>query len=63
MIIVEVNKEKNLETALRTYKNKVQRVRQIQELRHRQTYVKPSVKRREEILKAVYVQKMKNGLN
>jgi small subunit ribosomal protein S21 len=63
MIIIEVNKEKNIESALRIYKNKVQKSRQIQELRERQTYVKPSVKKREQVLKAIYVQKLKNGLN
>jgi small subunit ribosomal protein S21 len=62
MLIVDLTKEKNIESALRTYKNKVQRTRQIQELRERQVYVKPSVKRREEVLKASYVQKLKNGL-
>jgi len=59
MIIVEVNKEKNIESALRIYKQKVQRTKQIQMLRERQTYVKQSVKRREEILKAIYIQKIK----
>jgi small subunit ribosomal protein S21 len=63
MIIIEVNKEKNIESALRSYKNKVQKSRQIQQLRERQTYVKPSVKKREQVLKAIYVQKLKNGLN
>jgi small subunit ribosomal protein S21 len=63
MIIIEVNKEKNIESALRIYKNKVQKSRQIQQLRERQTYVKPSVKKREQVLKAIYVQKLKNGLN
>jgi small subunit ribosomal protein S21 len=63
MIIIEVNKEKNIESALRTYKNKVQKSRQIQELRDRQTYKKPSIKKREQVLKAIYVQKVKNGLN
>lgn len=59
MIIIEVNKEKNIESALRIYKQKVQRTKQIQMLRERQTYVKQSVKRREEILKAIYIQKIK----
>lgn len=62
MIIIEVNKEKNLETALRTYKNKVQKIKQVQNLRERQTYTKPSVKRRAEILKAIHVEKIKNGI-
>lgn len=60
MLIIEVNKEKSIESALKTYKAKVQKTKQIQELRERQEYVKPSVKRRSEILKAKYVQKLKN---
>lgn len=62
MIIIDVNKEKNIESALRTYKNKVQKTKQIQNLRERQTYTKPSVKRRAQVLKAIYVGKIKNGL-
>ena len=63
MIIINLSKEKNLESALRTYKQKVQKTKQIQKLRERQEFVKPSVKRRKEVLKAVYVQQIKNGLN
>ncbi len=63
MIIIDLSKEKNIETALRTYKNKVQKTKQIQKLRERQEFVKPSVVRRKEVLKAVYVQQIKNGLN
>ena len=63
MIIINVSKEKNIESALRTYKQKVQKTKQIQKLRERQEIVKPSVKRRKEVLKAVYVQQIKNGLN
>ena len=63
MIIIDVTKERNIESALRTYKSKVQKTKQIQKLRDRQEYVKPSVTRRKEVLKAIYVQKTKNGLN
>lgn len=63
MIIIKLTNEKNLESALRTYKNKVNRTKQNQELRERQEYVKPSIKRREEVLNAIYVTKTKNGLN
>ncbi len=58
-----VNVDKSIEYALKIYKSKVQRTKQIQKLRKRQEFVKPSVKRREEILKAQYVQQLKNGLN
>ena len=63
MIIVDLSKEKSIETALRTYKNKVQKVKQVQELRDRQVFVKPSVKKRTEKLKAVYIQQKRNGLS
>lgn len=63
MIIIDLSKEKNLETALRSYKNKVQKTKQIQNLRERKEFVKPSVVRRKEVLKAIYVEQIKNGLN
>ena len=63
MIIIDLNNEKSIESALRTYKQKVQRTKQIQKLRERQEFVKPSVKKRSERLKAIYVQQIKNGLN
>ena len=63
MIIVDLSKEKSIETALRTYKNKVQKVKQVQELRERQVFVKPSVKKRTQKLKAVYIQQKRNGLS
>ena len=63
MIIIDVTKERSIETALRTYKNKVQKTKQIQKLRERQEFVKPSVTKRKEVLKAKYVQQIINGLN
>jgi len=63
MIIIDLSKEKSIETALRTYKQKVQKTKQVQKLRERQQFVKPSVKKRTERLKAIYVQQIKNGLS
>lgn len=54
MIIVNVNG--SIEQALKQYKNKHNRIGIIDELRERQTYTKPSVKRRTELLKAKYVE-------
>jgi len=62
MIIINISKEKNIESALRTYKAKVQKTKQIQKLRERQEFVKPSVIRRKEVLKAIYLEQKKNGL-
>ena len=63
MIIIDVTKEKNIESALRTYKQKVQKTKQVQKLRARQEFVKPSVNKRKEVLNAIYVQQKKNGLS
>ena len=63
MIIIDLSKEKSIETALRTYKQKVQKTKQVQKLRERQEFTKPSVKKRTEKLKAVYVQQKRNGLS
>jgi small subunit ribosomal protein S21 len=45
MLIVEV-KSGNIEAALKQYKKKVQSSKQIEQLRDRQTFTKPSVKKR-----------------
>jgi small subunit ribosomal protein S21 len=63
MIIINIANEKSLESALRTYKSKVQKTKQIQKLRERQQFVKPSVTKRTGKLKAIYSEKLKNGLN
>ncbi len=54
MIIVDVLKCKSIDQALKQYKSKHNKLGIVKELRARQEYVKPSVKRREEILNAVY---------
>lgn len=61
MLIIDV--KKGIEVALKQYKNKVHKVKQIQQLRERQEFVKPSVKKRNQTLKAIYVQSVKDGLD
>jgi small subunit ribosomal protein S21 len=58
MIIVPVKEGENIDRALKKFKRKFEKTGVIRELRSRQAYVKPSVRRREEIKKAVYVQQM-----
>jgi len=45
MLVIEI-KNGNIEGALKIYKKKVQSTKQIEQLRERQTYEKPSVKKR-----------------
>ncbi len=57
MLIVKVEKNLTLEKALKIYKSKVIKTRQSKELNERKEFQKKSVKRRNEISKAKYVQK------
>ena len=58
MIIVPIKEGEDIEKALKKFKRKFEKTGALRELRARKTFVKPSVKRREEIKKAIYVQKM-----
>lgn len=54
MLIIERRDNETIDQALRRYKRKHRNVKLRQELRDRQHYTKPSVKRRNEILSASY---------
>lgn len=58
MIIVPVKEGENIDRALKKFKRKFEKTGVIRELRARQAFIKPSVRRREEIKKAAYVQQM-----
>lgn len=62
MLIIEVQDADSIEKALKKYKKKFERTAVLKQLRGRKTFVKPSVKRRSEILKAVYRNKMVSEL-
>jgi len=55
MIIIDT-RNKPIEQVLKLYKNKHNKIGIVKELRERQTFTKPSVKRRTELLKAQYVE-------
>jgi ribosomal protein S21 len=57
MLIVKVDKNVTLEKALKIYKSKVIKTRQSKELNERKEFQKKSVKNRNMISKAKYVQK------
>ena len=56
MLIVEVKSGDNIDQALKKLKRKFQNAGVLRELRRRREFVKHSVKRRNEIIKAVYLQ-------
>lgn len=54
MIIINVHELHSIDQALKILKNKTHKTNLIKELRERQTYIKPSVSRRKEVLDAKY---------
>jgi small subunit ribosomal protein S21 len=58
MLIIEVKQTESIDRALKKYKRKFERSGTMRELRRRKHFVKPSITRRTELLKAVYKQKM-----
>ncbi len=58
MLVVKVKENESIEKALKRLKNKFRNVGVLDELRSRQAYTKPSVKRRDQIIKAKYVQQL-----
>ncbi|MFP4059591.1 MAG: 30S ribosomal protein S21 [Bacteroidales bacterium] len=58
MIIVPVKEGENIERALKKFKRKFEKTGVVKELRERQAFTKPSIKKRMEKIHAVYKQKM-----
>lgn len=58
MIIVPVKEGENIDKALKKLKRKFEKTGVVRELRDRQKFTKPSVKKRDERLKAIYVQQL-----
>lgn len=55
MIVVPVKEGENIERALKKFKRKFEKTGIIRELRDRKTFEKPSVKKRAQLMKAIYV--------
>jgi small subunit ribosomal protein S21 len=58
MIIVPLKEGENIERALKKFKRKFEKTGTVKELRERQAFSKPSVKRRQTVKRAVYIQKL-----
>ena len=59
MIVVPVKDGENIERALKKFKRKYERTGVIKELRARQQFEKPSVINRKKMMKASYVQQLR----
>jgi small subunit ribosomal protein S21 len=58
MIVIPVKEGENIERALKKFKRKFERTGVIKELRGRQAFTKPSVTKRQQKLRAIYIQKL-----
>ena len=61
MIVVPVKEGENIEKALRRFKRKFEKTGVVKELRARQQFDKPSVKRRLKMERAIYVQHLRDA--
>ncbi len=59
MIKIPVKEGESIERALKRFKRKFEKTGILKEMRSRQAFSKPSVERRSELIKARYVQQLK----
>jgi len=63
MIIVNVKENESLDKAIKKFKKKFEKTGVVRELRERQAFTKPSIKRRMQVIKATYKQTMQQAEN
>ena len=61
MLIIDSKDCENIDKALKKYKKKFEKSKTLLQLRERQSFMKPSIRRRTQVLKAVYKQGMASG--
>jgi small subunit ribosomal protein S21 len=60
MLIIPVKEGENIDRALKRFKRKFDKTGTMRQLRTRQQFTKPSVRRRTEIQKAQYIQSLRD---
>ena len=63
MIIIPIKEGESIDRPLKRFKRKFDKTRGLKNLRERRYFTKKSEKRRAQLLKAAYVQDMKNSDN
>jgi len=63
MLIINVKENESIDRALKRFKKKFEKTGVLRELRSRTHYTKPSVKRRDEVIKARYIQQIRDEEN
>jgi small subunit ribosomal protein S21 len=59
MLIIPIKEGENIDRALKKFKKKFERTGALRQLRSRQHFTKPSVERRDEVLKARHREQMR----
>jgi small subunit ribosomal protein S21 len=59
MLVVPINEVDNLDKALKKFKRKFEKTGVVRSLRAAQFFVKPSIKRRNQVKRAVYAQQVR----
>ena len=60
-IVVPLKEGENIEKALKKFKRKFEKTGVVKELRNRQAFEKPSVTKRKQTMRAIYVQQLQQG--
>ncbi|SFW73123.1 SSU ribosomal protein S21P [Sinomicrobium oceani] len=60
MLIIPIKEGENIDRALKRFKRKFDRTGTMRQLRSRQQFTKPSVKKRTQIQKAQYIQHLRD---
>ncbi len=61
MLIIDSKDCENIDKALKKYKKKFEKSKVLLQLRERQAFIKPSIRRRGQVLKAIYKQNLAIG--
>ncbi|HEY8513043.1 MAG TPA: 30S ribosomal protein S21 [Cyclobacteriaceae bacterium] len=59
MIVVNIKENESIDKALKRFKKKFEKTGILKELRARTAYEKPSVRRRNEVIRAIYREKQR----
>ncbi|MFL2608759.1 MAG: 30S ribosomal protein S21 [Flavobacteriaceae bacterium] len=60
MLIIPVKEGESIDRALKRFKRKFDRTGKLKSLRERKAYIKPSVRQRDKLIKATYVQRLRD---
>jgi small subunit ribosomal protein S21 len=60
MLIIPIKEGENIDRALKKYKKKYEKTNVMKELRKRKEFEKPSISRRQQVIRAAYKQRMQS---